>query len=302
MNNKQKIRFLYAGLLFPALRMLLAPSLSTREIDDPLNDHMDRLRHLLSNDNSTKVAPDKHQHDLQCALHSAVFQFEDDPRYRNDPRYVRCWLLYASFLRDPTWAYQWMQHKRIGEYVAAFYEQAADNYAKHQWYTTVFYAIYPKIIHCFLFHSWDAAETLLSQGLRREAQPTARLESASRRITRMRSCPVPSTKNSSQFQRLMDAFDWVQIQLGHERRTAMFRECYRFQPEEISFEELRANSIAYRGCKRLRRDYEHVTQEVSRIMGKKCKENVIDDSAKNVKFDCGVDPVSEKVAGNDRKV
>ncbi|KAI9263365.1 Mad3/BUB1 homology region 1 [Phascolomyces articulosus] len=100
------------------------------EVDDPLNISEHQLQEHLKQVKEEKEKDDHHR-SLFTLLHDITLRFENDRRYWNDARYIRIWLQYASFFHDPSWVYQHMLQKQIGEYVGAFYQNAADYY-EHQ--------------------------------------------------------------------------------------------------------------------------------------------------------------------------
>ncbi|KAI8147383.1 kinase-like domain-containing protein [Fennellomyces sp. T-0311] len=162
-----------------------------RVIDDPL----ERLAH--------DVQHMKDKRSVFGLLHDTTRRFEHDRRYLNDTRYIRLWLQYASFFKDPDWVYVHMLEKHIGEYVGAFYEQVAEYCGQ-------------------LKGRWKDAEALVMLGIQKRAEPLSRLQAALQYIRRQ--LDVGGDKEAMQRQ---------------ERRMAVIQECYS-GPEEVSFEELRA--------------------------------------------------------------
>ena len=106
------------------------------EVDDPLNILEQQLEQHMKEDD---------QRSLFILLHEITIRFENDRRYRNDTRYIRIWLQYASYFRNAGWIYDHMFEHEIGEYVGAFYEHVAEYYALYRhWY------IFPYIFFCII--------------------------------------------------------------------------------------------------------------------------------------------------------
>ena len=59
-------------------------------------------------------------------LDEATRHFVDDDVYKNDLRYLKLWLLYASHVEDPTMIYQFLIQKNIGRNYAQTYQELAD--------------------------------------------------------------------------------------------------------------------------------------------------------------------------------
>ncbi|RKP22338.1 Mad3/BUB1 homology region 1-domain-containing protein, partial [Syncephalis pseudoplumigaleata] len=121
------------------------------ELDDPLEVYYKYLRWTLDsypqgNSNESNLVP---------LLERCTRTFRDDKRYTNDPRYLRCWLMYAEYSSDPPVIYQYLQANNIGQELAAFYED---------------YAMYEE-----KQSRWQRAERTYKLGINRLAQPLERL-------------------------------------------------------------------------------------------------------------------------------
>jgi hypothetical protein len=93
---------------------------------------------------------------LLTALERSCRAFVDDPRYKNDPRFVRLWVRYADAREDPLDCFAYMRTHRIGGESALFYEA---------WATTLEYK-----------KDFGAADAAYRLGLEHDAQPKNRLE------------------------------------------------------------------------------------------------------------------------------
>lgn len=61
--------------------------------------------------------------DLVPLLDEGTRLFAQDPRYRNDPRYLRLWLAYAKYCRDAEEIFQFLSQQGIAQDLATFYEE-----------------------------------------------------------------------------------------------------------------------------------------------------------------------------------
>lgn len=96
------------------------------ELDDPLSlydaYHL-QLQSLLTGAdplNSKLISAD-----LIPLLDEATRLFAHDPRYRNDPRYLKLWLSYAKYCRDAEEILQFLSQQGIAQDLATFYEEYA---------------------------------------------------------------------------------------------------------------------------------------------------------------------------------
>lgn len=58
-------------------------------------------------------------------LERATRALRDDERYRNDPRYLRLWLMYAENVEDARDIFAYLEAHGIGRRLAGFYEEHA---------------------------------------------------------------------------------------------------------------------------------------------------------------------------------
>lgn len=123
------------------------------EADDPL-DVYDRYIHWILDAYPSAQATPASQ--LHTALERATKAFVSAPQYKNDPRYLKLWLLYISFFADsPRETFVFLARHSIGETLALFYEEYA------AWLEGA--------------GRWAQAEEVYKLGIEREARPTARI-------------------------------------------------------------------------------------------------------------------------------
>ncbi|RKP08328.1 mitotic checkpoint complex, partial [Thamnocephalis sphaerospora] len=122
------------------------------DLDDPLDSYYRYVRWTIDN------YPQGHNHDsnLVPLLEQCTRTFHQDKRYQNDPRYLRCWLLYAENVKDPQLIFKYLEANNIGQDLAAYYEEYAT-----------------------LLESqgrWKLADEIYRLGINRFAQPLERLQ------------------------------------------------------------------------------------------------------------------------------
>ncbi len=115
-----------SGTLKQLKSAFLASKVKLDDLDDPLSlydaYHL-QLQSLLSSAdplNSKLISAD-----LIPLLDEATRVFANDPRYRNDPRYLKLWLAYAKFCRDAEEILQFLSQQGISQDLATFYEEYA---------------------------------------------------------------------------------------------------------------------------------------------------------------------------------
>lgn len=123
------------------------------ELDDPLAVHFEYINWLLENSISGHNALS----DYIPALESATNKFCKDARWKNDPRYLKCWYLYAKVTQDPNDVFVFLIQNQIGLELASFYEE----------YSEFLEFGDKKIID---------ADIVFKKGIERNAQPILRLK------------------------------------------------------------------------------------------------------------------------------
>ncbi|CAM0142731.1 unnamed protein product [Umbelopsis sp. WA50703] len=123
-------------------------------MDDPITHFDNEIRRILNYHSSADVIDLESQ--LLSVLKATIFYIQKQERYRNDPRYLRIWLMYATYYHDPMHVYTFLARIRIGTNLSAFYETVAD----------------------FLEQSDRCSEalTVLSVGVHLNAEPLKRLK------------------------------------------------------------------------------------------------------------------------------
>ncbi|KAK2021129.1 hypothetical protein LX32DRAFT_699619 [Colletotrichum zoysiae] len=123
------------------------------ESDDPL-DIFDRyVRWTLDAYPSAQATPQSQLHTL---LERATKTFIGSSQYKNDPRYLKMWVLYIQFFSDsPRETFLFLSRHSIGETLALFYEEYA------AWLEGA--------------GRWNQAEEVYKLGIEREARPVQRL-------------------------------------------------------------------------------------------------------------------------------
>lgn len=123
------------------------------ESDDPLDIYDRYVRWTLDAYPSAQATP---QSQLHTVLERATKAFVNSAQYKNDPRYIKLWLLYIQFFSDsPRETFVFLSRHAIGETLALFYEEYA------AWLEGA--------------GRWAQAEEVYKLGIEREARPTSRL-------------------------------------------------------------------------------------------------------------------------------
>ncbi|KAG2222303.1 hypothetical protein INT45_001566 [Circinella minor] len=202
------------------------------EVDDPLNILEQQLEQELKKEDKRS---------LFKLLHDITLRFENDRRYRNDTRYIRIWLQYASYFRHAEWIYDYMYEHGIGEYVGAFYEQTAEYYALYR-------------------NCQSSAEEIIKLGIQKNAEPLSRLYQILHSIQQQKqqvnrteeSQLLPLNENDQKVTTTILSLqsvkknqhdiiipsNHIKILKQHQMRMATVQACYQNQ-EILSFEELR---------------------------------------------------------------
>jgi checkpoint serine/threonine-protein kinase len=127
--------------------------LTLDEADDPLEIFDRYIRWTLDAYPSAQATPES---GLLPLLERATKAFLTSSIYKNDPRYLKIWLLYIRLFADsPRETYAYLAKQGIGEGLALFYEEFA------AWLEGA--------------QRWSQAEEVYAEGLDRDARPTERL-------------------------------------------------------------------------------------------------------------------------------
>lgn len=124
------------------------------ETDDPLDIYDRYVKWTMDAYPSAQATP---QSQLLPLLERATKTFLPSTQYKNDPRYLKLWLLYIRFFSDtPRETYAFLSRHSVGQELALFYEEFA------AWLEGA--------------KRWAQAEEIYQLGLTREARPVARLQ------------------------------------------------------------------------------------------------------------------------------
>lgn len=123
-----------------------------QELDDPLETFICYIRWL---QDSYPEGPNSSNH-LINVLERCTRLLKDDSRYRNDPRFLRCWIHYAHLVRDPREIFAFLECQQMFTGLALMYEE------------------YSAVLESY--GRWQAAEEVYQQGIQRQASPLERLK------------------------------------------------------------------------------------------------------------------------------
>ncbi|CAG8784367.1 23024_t:CDS:2, partial [Dentiscutata erythropus] len=121
------------------------------ELDDPFDVYHRYIKWTIENYPQGQTP----QSNLIQLLERASLSFVNDSRYKSDPRYLRCWLQYASFVGKTNQLFDFLKTNEIGLNLAAYYEEYAELLESMERYH-------------------DAEEIFIS-GINKKAQPLERL-------------------------------------------------------------------------------------------------------------------------------
>ncbi|KAF1988797.1 hypothetical protein K402DRAFT_461720 [Aulographum hederae CBS 113979] len=174
-GHKENIQSLPSGRSAKALATLYSPPLSSQQpsqntddsarqtfekellviadSDDPLDVYDRYVKWTLDTYPSAQATP---QSRLLPLLERATKEFLKSSHYKNDPRYLKIWLLYIKLFSDsPRETYAFLARHGVGDGLALFYEEFA------AWLESA--------------GRWKQAEEVFSLGVDREARPLERL-------------------------------------------------------------------------------------------------------------------------------
>jgi hypothetical protein len=85
--------------------------------DDPLDPYFRYVQWIQTNFPSGKTTQ------LMKIVEKSVRRFKGDPRYRNDPRFLKLWLLVAHQAKEPIEVFKYLSVNKIGVDLALYYEE-----------------------------------------------------------------------------------------------------------------------------------------------------------------------------------
>jgi checkpoint serine/threonine-protein kinase len=94
---------------------------NAHEMDDPLEVYYRFVRWTIDN----YPQGNSSESNLVPLLEQCTRTFRTDKRYKNDPRYLRCWLMYADNTSEPRIIFRHLEANGIGQDLAAYYEEYA---------------------------------------------------------------------------------------------------------------------------------------------------------------------------------
>ncbi|KAI8991976.1 Mad3/BUB1 homology region 1-domain-containing protein [Mycotypha africana] len=94
------------------------------EEDDPLQIYINYITWMLQMYPEESAADSKI---IELLKHTTI-KYIDDPRYKDDVRYLKVWLEYASMVPEPHNLFKFLMKQGIGQKLAKFYEHYADFY------------------------------------------------------------------------------------------------------------------------------------------------------------------------------
>lgn len=101
-------------------------------LDDPISLFDREIRRLLHTTSQSNPA-----RQLLSVLERCIYYIQNQQRYRNDPRYLRIWLMYASYYPDPLHVFTYLERAEIGRYLCAFYENYASILEQNERYNYI---------------------------------------------------------------------------------------------------------------------------------------------------------------------
>ncbi|KAI9305602.1 Mad3/BUB1 homology region 1-domain-containing protein [Cunninghamella echinulata] len=194
------------------------------EMDDPLDVFVRRLQWLME----TFPQGNNQESKLVEFLQQVSHQFQDDPRYYSDPRYLNFWIQYSKWTVDPKEVFLYLMKKGIGQNLALFYEEYSAIYEEREKYK-------------------EAAEAL-ELGIQRNAQPIRRLERARQqfddRIKNKKQSVVPSQPTLSHSLQIKNG-PFPRTILGHKPNPKIpyslpenvYKNTYHSMPSTISLQQ-----------------------------------------------------------------
>lgn len=137
--------------LLDSQRRSMIEAIDAYEGDDPLHPWLQCIRWI-----KDAYPTGGYQSELLPVVEACTRTFQNDERYKSDIRYLRAWVLYADLCKEPREIYQFLELHCIGQDHALFYEA---------------YATYME-----LCKKHSKANEIYELGLRRDAQPSTRLQ------------------------------------------------------------------------------------------------------------------------------
>ncbi|KAF9909558.1 hypothetical protein EC991_008383 [Linnemannia zychae] len=93
-------------------------------LDDPMDVYSRYVKWMI--ENYPQSAGQGHDSQLSPILERALADYKDDPRYRNDPRFVKLLIIYSEQITNAVDLFSFMESNGIGSEISMFYEELAD--------------------------------------------------------------------------------------------------------------------------------------------------------------------------------
>ncbi|KAF9126522.1 hypothetical protein BGW39_006569 [Mortierella sp. 14UC] len=94
------------------------------DLDDPMDVYSRYVKWMI--ENYPQSAGQGHDSQLSPILERALADYKDDPRYRNDPRFVKLLIIYSEQITNAVDIFSFMESNGIGSEISMFYEELAD--------------------------------------------------------------------------------------------------------------------------------------------------------------------------------
>lgn len=147
-HSNQPVKWLQSPQLPHKMHMQYIQAIDSYRGSDPLSTWTEYVNWIQSQTGDDEY---KLRTDLLPALLQCTTLFQDDPRYKNNKKYLRMWIIYADLCDSPEDVFQVLTSKQIGVALAMYY-QAYTIVVENQ-------------------GNWELAEQLYLQGIKAQATP-----------------------------------------------------------------------------------------------------------------------------------
>ncbi|KAK3838814.1 MAG: Mad3/BUB1 homology region 1-domain-containing protein [Linnemannia gamsii] len=123
------------------------------DLDDPIDVYSRYVKWMI--ENYPQSAGQGHDSQLSPVIERAIADYKDDPRYRNDPRFVKLLIIYSEQIANAIDLFNFMESNGIGSEISMYYEEFADLLESRE--------------------EFDRAREVFNKGISRRARPLGRL-------------------------------------------------------------------------------------------------------------------------------
>ncbi|KAG0372609.1 hypothetical protein BGX24_012812, partial [Mortierella sp. AD032] len=123
------------------------------DLDDPIDVYSRYVKWMI--ENYPQSAGQGHDSQLSPVIERAIADYKDDPRYRNDPRFVKLLIIYSEQITNSIDLFNFMESNGIGSEISMYYEEFADLLESRE--------------------EFDRAREVFNKGISRRARPLGRL-------------------------------------------------------------------------------------------------------------------------------